>query len=311
MGSNFVRYVLAKYPDYSVLNFDALTYAGSLEKLSDVAEDPRYSFVKGDVANEADVEAVFQSFKPDVVINFAAETHVDRSIYGPRHFVVTDVLGTFTLLEASRRYGVERYVQVSTDEVYGSIEEGEFFESSPFQPNSPYSASKAGADHLVRAYHRTYGLPTVRTHSCNVFGPYQYPEKIIPLFVTNLIQGKKVPLYGTGLNCREWIYVEDYCRALDLILHQGNVGEAYNIGTGWECSNLELTRLILSFMGKDESSIERVADRLGHDFRYSVNIDRLKALGFAPTSTFEARLKETVEWYVHNESFWKPLTLSA
>lgn len=307
IGSNVVRYLLATYPDMSLLNYDVLTYAGNLENLRDVEANPRYQFVQGDITDEALVEKVFTDFKPSMVINFAAETHVDRSILGPKHFVLTDVLGTYTLLEASKRHGVARYVQISTDEVYGSTTDGEFTETSAFQPNSPYSASKAGADHLVRAYWKTYSLPVIRTHSCNVFGPYQYPEKVIPLFVTNLIQGKNVPLYGTGENVREWIFTQDYCRALDAILQNGIVGEVYNIGTGWRISNRDLTMKILEGLGCDASRIEHVADRPGHDFRYALSSDKLRGLGWAPERDFDQCLQETIAWYQDNEKWWKPL----
>lgn len=307
MGSNFIRYTLLKYPEYQIINLDALTYAGNLENLSDVENDERYTFIHGDISDEKLVDNVFKEHSPSIVINFAAETHVDRSIMGPKHFIMTDVLGTFTLLEATKKYEVERFVQISTDEVYGSIKEGLFTEESPFKPNSPYSASKAGGDHLVRAYHKTYGLPVVRTHSCNFFGPYQYPEKVIPLFATNLIEGKKVPLYGDGSNVREWIFTEDYCRALDLIWHKGEIGGVYNIGTGWRVSNMELTNKILEAFGKGEEMIERVEDRLGHDWRYAVDNTKIQELGFEPTKTFDERLTETIEWYKTNADWWKSL----
>ncbi len=307
MGSNFIRYVLGKYSDYEVVNLDALTYAGNLENLRDVEDDERYTFVKGDITDEAMVDTIFREHSPTHVINFAAETHVDRSILGPKHFILTDVVGTYTLLEATKKYGVERYVQISTDEVYGSIKEGEFTEKSPFEPNSPYSASKAGGDHLVRAYSKTYDLPVIRTHSCNFFGPYQYPEKIIPLFVTNLLEGKKVPLYGDGSNVREWIYTEDYCRALDAIWHEGALGDVYNIGTEWRLSNLDLTHKILEALGAGEDMIEPVEDRLGHDWRYAVDSSKLRGLGWEPGGTFDERLADTVEWYKSNETWWAKL----
>jgi dTDP-glucose 4,6-dehydratase len=307
IGSNFIRYVLKTYPDYKVVNLDVLTYAGNLENLRDIEDDARYTFVKGDIADEVVVEDLFSCHKPSVVINFAAETHVDRSILGPKHFIRTDVMGTFTLLEASKKYKIERYVQISTDEVYGSIKEGEFTEDSPYRPNSPYSASKAGGDHLVRAYGKTYGLPVIQTHSCNVFGPYQFPEKVIPLFSTNLMEGKKVTLYGDGSNVREWIYTEDYCKALDLIWHKGALGGVYNIGTEWRISNLELTQKVLEALDCDESMIEPVADRLGHDWRYAVDASRLREFGWKPEKSFEERLTETIDWYKNNTQWWKPL----
>jgi len=307
MGSNFVRYVLSHYPDYIVVNFDALTYAGNLENLRDIESEGRYHFVKGDITDDKAVNQVFETYRPSVVINFAAETHVDRSILGPKAFILTDVIGTYTLLEACKHHGIDRYVQISTDEVYGSIKEGKFTEESPFQPNSPYSASKAGGDHLVRAYHKTYAIPVIQTHSCNVFGPYQYPEKFIPLFSTNLIENKKVPLYGDGSNVREWIFLEDYCRAVDLIWHQGLVGENYNIGTGWEKSNKEVMFALLALFGKGEEMVEHVEDRLGHDWRYAVEAEKLMALGWKPSASFEERLRETVDWYKNNSEWWRPL----
>jgi len=345
IGSNFVRYILNKYPEYKVCNLDKLTYAGNLDNLKDVeekwgtgalarGEEVRYKFVKGDIADEKLVnEVVGRGFsggggadtgdvadgKFDVIINYAAETHVDRSITGPRDFITTDVFGTFTLLEAVRKYGVSRYIQISTDEVFGSTLEGAFKETSPFQPNSPYSASKAGADHLCRAYNVTYGTPVIVTHSCNVYGPYQYPEKVIPLFVTNLIQGKKVPLYGDGLNVREWIYTEDHCSAIDKILHEGKIGEVYNIGSGEEVSNVELTKMILAEFGygdvdggglsaEAEAMIDHVPDRLGHDRRYSIDSSKLRnELGWKSSAVFAEDLKKTIAWYKENDWWWKRL----
>ncbi|KKQ72090.1 MAG: dTDP-glucose 4,6-dehydratase, dTDP-glucose 4,6-dehydratase [Candidatus Peregrinibacteria bacterium GW2011_GWC2_39_14] len=308
MGSNFVHYILKKYPDYQIVNLDKLTYAGNLDNLRDVEKNPNYTFVKGDITDEALVDKLFQERKFDTVINYAAETHVDRSITGPRDFVITDVVGTCTLLEATKKYNVKRYIQISTDEVYGSIENGSFNEISPFMPNSPYSASKAGADHLCRAYFITYNLPIIVTHSCNVFGPYQYPEKVIPLFITNLMRGLKVPLYGDGKNVREWIYVEDHCIAIDEIMHKGKIGEVYNIGTGNEIQNIDLTKMVFEKMGTSENQIEYVKDRLGHDRRYSVDFSKLKnELGWTPKFSFSEALSETINWYKKNESWWKKL----
>lgn len=308
IGSNFIRYILNKYPDYEILNFDKLTYAGNLENLRDLEGNERYRFVQGDISDEGAVEKVFAEFMPDAVLNYAAETHVDRSITGPKEFIVTDVLGTYTLLEAVKRHGTSKYVQISTDEVYGSISEGSFTEETPFAPNSPYSASKAGGDHLCRAYFVTYGLPVIITHSCNVYGPYQYPEKVIPLFVTNLMQDKKVPLYGDGKNVREWIYTEDHCNAVDVILHTGERGEVYNIGSGHEIENLELTNMILGEFGVGNEMIEYVEDRLGHDRRYSIDFSKLnRELGWEPKHQFEEALKETVEWYKANREWWSKL----
>ncbi|MBT4917105.1 dTDP-glucose 4,6-dehydratase [Candidatus Peregrinibacteria bacterium] len=307
IGSNFIHYILKKYPNYEIINFDKLTYAGNLENLKDIEDDPRYTFVQGDIADENAVDAVV-SMGVDVILNYAAETHVDRSITGPKDFIMTDILGTYTLLEAVRKHGVKKYIQISTDEVYGSTPEGSFSEDDAFLPNSPYSAAKAGADHLCRAYNVTYGLPVIVTHSCNVYGPYQYPEKVIPLFTSNLIKGKKVPLYGDGSNIREWIYTEDHCSAVDAILHKGRDGEVYNIGSGEEISNKELTMMILKEMGKDEDMIEYVEDRLGHDWRYSVNSGKLRGdLEWEPKHKFEDALGETLKWYRENEEWWKKL----
>ncbi|HBB03201.1 MAG: dTDP-glucose 4,6-dehydratase, dTDP-glucose 4,6-dehydratase [Candidatus Peregrinibacteria bacterium GW2011_GWF2_38_29] len=308
MGSNFVHYILKKYPDYQIVNLDKLTYAGNLDNLRDIEKNPNYTFIKGDITDEALVDKLFQDHKFDTVINYAAETHVDRSITGPRDFVITDVVGTCTLLEATKKHNVKKYVQISTDEVYGSINNGSFNEISPFMPNSPYSASKAGADHLCRAYFVTYNLPVIVTHSCNVFGPYQYPEKVIPLFITNLMRGLKVPLYGDGKNVREWIYVEDHCIAIDEILHKGRIGEVYNIGTGNEIQNIDLTKMVFEKMGANEDQIEYVKDRLGHDRRYSVDFSKLKnELGWTPKFSFSEALSETINWYKKNESWWKKL----
>lgn len=308
IGSNFIHYILKKYPNYEVVNFDKLTYAGNLDNLKTLSGNPRYTFVKGDIADEKAVDEVFTKYKFDAVLNYAAETHVDRSIESPRDFVVTDVIGTYTLLEASRWHGIKKYIQISTDEVFGSTEKGSFTEETPFAPNSPYSASKAGADHLCRAYYVTYRVPVIVTHSCNVYGPYQYPEKVIPLFVTNLLQGKKVPLYGDGKNIREWLYTEDHCSAIDMILHKGKDGEVYNIGSGHEVANVDLTHMILDELGKGEEMIEHVKDRLGHDRRYSIDSTKLmKELGWAHKYDFKMALKETIQWYKENKWWWEKL----
>jgi dTDP-glucose 4,6-dehydratase len=308
MGSNFIHHILKKYPNYQVVNLDKLTYAGNLDNLRDIEKNPNYTFIKGDITNEALIDELFQDHKFDTVINYAAETHVDRSITGPRDFVITDVVGTCTLLQATKKHNVKKYIQISTDEVYGSINNGSFSEISPFMPNSPYSASKAGADHLCRAYFVTYGLPVIVTHSCNVFGPYQYPEKVIPLFITNLMRGLKVPLYGDGKNIREWIYVEDHCTAIDEIMHKGKIGEVYNIGTGNEIQNIDLTKMVFEKMGASEDQVEYVKDRLGHDRRYSVDFSKLKnELDWTPKFSFSEALSETINWYKTNESWWKKL----
>lgn len=308
MGSHFVKYVLAKYPDYTVVNFDKLTYAGNLDNLKEIGDNPRYHFVQGDICNRVEVEHAIQEYAIDVIINYAAETHVDRSIMDPDAFLKTDILGVFNLLEATKKFRLKKMVQVSTDEVYGSIETGLFTEDSPFAPNSPYAAGKAGGDHLCRAYFVTYQTPVVVTHSCNFYGSYQYPEKIIPLFITNLLEGKKVPLYGDGKNVREWIHTSDHCRAIDLVVHKAESGAVYNIGTGQELPNVELTNLILKYVGVGPEMIEYVKDRPGHDRRYAIDWSKIKnELGWEPMKSFEEGLQQTVEWYRDNEGWWKKL----
>ena len=307
IGSNFVRYILKKYPDYEIINLDKITYAGNPENLKDVENDPRYKFVKGDICDRELVNDLVSRKKPDAILNYAAESHVDRSILDPDAFIKTDIFGTHTLLEAVRNHKIEKYIQISTDEVYGSIEKGLFIEESPLKPNSPYASSKAGADLLVRAYFKTYGLPVLITRSSNNYGPYQYPEKLIPLFITNLIEGKKVPLYGDGLNVRDWLYVLDNCSGIDTVLHNGKVGEIYNIGADNEKTNKEITEIILKQLGKDESSIEHVKDRPGHDRRYALDYTKLKNLGWKPEYDFEPAIKETIEWYKNNPVWWKKI----
>lgn len=309
MGSNFIRYILSAYPNYKVINLDKLTYAGNLENLKDVENNPNYSFVKGDIAKSEDVEkAVGQGV--DVIINYAAETHVDRSILDPKAFLFTDIIGTYTLLEAVRVGKAKKLIQISTDEVFGMVRSmnEEFTEESRFDPSSPYSASKAGGDHLCAAYWRTYQTPVIITHSCNFYGPNQYPEKLIPLAITNLIEGKRVPVYGKGEQFREWINTSDHCRAIDAILHKGQIGEVYNIGTRQRSKNIDTIKLILKHLGKDESSIEYIKDRPGHDFGYAVNPDKLmNELGWQPQVQFEDGLKKTVDWYKNNEDWWKKM----
>jgi len=306
IGSNFIRYILNKYPDYRVINLDKLTYAGNLENLRDIENNPNYAFVKGDICNEKIVDQIV-SRKPDAIINFAAETHVDRSIMNAQDFIKTDILGTQTLLEAAKKYSIQKYIQISTDEVYGAIKTGSFTEKSPLRPNNPYSASKTGADLMVRAYAKTFGLPVIVTRSSNNFGPYQYPEKIIPLFVTNLLEGKKVPIYGDGQQIRDWIYVIDNCQGIDYILHHGQIGEIYNIGNSNEKTNLEITKIILEQLGKDESYIEYVKDRPGHDWRYSLDSTKLQNLGWRPRYQFEEAMAKTIQWYKDNPQWWKSL----
>jgi dTDP-glucose 4,6-dehydratase len=305
IGSNFVRYLLARHEDVEVVNLDKLTYAGNLENLRDVENDPRYRFVRRDICDAPAVRAVVDG--ADAVVNFAAETHVDRSISGPQDFIRTDVLGTHTLLEAVRELAVPRYVQISTDEVYGSTEAGSFTEESDLAPSSPYSASKAGADLLVQAYHRTFGTPTLITRSSNNYGPNQYPEKIVPLFITNAIDDQALPVYGDGLNVRDWLYVDDNCAAIDTVLRAGKVGEIYNIGGGNEVQNLTLTRRILELLGKGDDLIRFVGDRPGHDRRYAVDCAKVRALGWEPAIPFEAGLERTVAWYRDNAAWWRRL----
>ncbi len=305
IGSNFIRHILKRYADYRITNLDKLTYCGNLENLKDAAKNKNYEFVKGDIADTRLVKRLIE--EGDIVINFAAETHVDRSIVEPSSFIKTNVFGAHALLEASRENKAGLFVQISTDEVYGSISEGAFKEDDALKPNSPYSASKAGADLLARSYFVTYKLPVIITRSSNNFGPYQYPEKIIPLFISNALKDKKMPLYADGMNMRDWIFVEDNCDAIDLVMHKGKVGEIYNIGAGREITNLELTHTLLDILGKSESLIEFVKDRPGHDKRYALDIAKLTALGWKPKHDFRQALEMTVEWYKNNEPWWKRL----
>jgi len=308
IGSNFIHYIMKKYPEYRIINLDKLTYAGNLENLKDVENKPNYRFIKGDICDRNIVEQIFLNNRIDAVVNFAAESHVDRSIEDPGVFIQTDVYGVFILLEAATKYKAEVFLQISTDEVYGSIENGSFKETDPLAPNSPYSASKAGAEMIVRSFYKTYGTPVLVTRTSNNFGPHQYPEKIIPLFVTNLIDGRKVPLYGDGMNVRDWIYVTDNCGALDAVLHKGEIGEIYNIGGGNEKPNIWITKKILELLGKPESMIQPVTDRLGHDRRYSVDCLKIEnELGWKPQTDFADALEKTVKWYINNESWWRPL----
>jgi dTDP-glucose 4,6-dehydratase len=307
IGSNFVRYMLGAHPDYKVVVYDKLTYAGNLNNLLDVHDDPRYRFVRGDIADKQTLAEAIREHTIDTIVNFAAESHVDRSILEPDAFIHTDVVGTYVLLEAARHFKLERVAQVSTDEVYGSIPVGEFKEGDPLEPNSPYSASKAGGELMVRAYHETYGLNTVVTRGSNTFGPYQYPEKVAPLFITNAIDDESLPLYGDGQQVRDWLFVLDHCSAIDLVLHRGESGQVYNVGGGNERRNLQVTHLILELLGKPESLIRRVADRPGHDRRYALDCAKIHALGWKPAHGFEAAMAATVEWYRKNEWWWRPI----
>ena len=307
IGSCFVRHMLNKHNDYKIINLDALTYAGNIENLKDVESNPNYTFVHGNICDRNLVRELVSEC--DCVINFAAESHVDNSIKHPEIFVETNVQGTLNLLQASKELGVERYLQVSTDEVYGTLgKTGYFYETTPLAPNSPYSASKASADMLVRAYNETYKLPTLNTRCSNNYGPYQYPEKLIPFFISQLLKGEKVPVYGDGLNVRDWLYVYDHCEAIDVVLHKGKVGGIYNIGGHNEKTNMEITHLILEAMGKDESSIKYVEDRLGHDRRYAISNDKITAeLGWKPSLTFEEGIKLTIDWYLNNQDWMKSI----
>ena len=305
IGSCFVRHILKKYPDYKIINIDALTYCGNLENLKDIETNQNYTFVHGNICDRNLVRDLVSQV--DCVVNFAAESHVDNSIKHPEIFIETNVQGTLNLLQVAKEIGVERYLQVSTDEVYGTLgKTGYFYETTPLAPNSPYSASKASADMLVRAYFETYNLPVLTTRCSNNYGPYQYPEKLIPFFISKLLRGEKVPVYGDGLNVRDWLYVYDHCVAIDTVLHKGRLGEVYNIGGHNEKTNLEITHLILEAMGKDESSIEYVQDRLGHDRRYAISNDKISSeLGWQPSVTFEQGIKMTIEWYLNNQEWIK------
>ena len=307
IGSNFVRYILSNEKECRVINLDKLTYAGNPENLSDVADDKRYIFVKGDICDEKVVDAIFSDYKPDIVFNFAAESHVDRSIGKPDDFIRADMFGVFTLLEAMKQHGGDLFVQISTDEVYGSIEKGEFSETNPLMPSNPYSASKAGGDRLAYSYFVTYKLPVIVTRASNNYGPHQYPEKLIPLFVTNALEDQPLPLYGDGKNVRDWLYVEDHCSALHFIMTNGVLGEIYNIGGGNEMQNINITKLILDHLNKPESLIRFVEDRQGHDLRYALNIDKLRQLGWEPKHDFADGIRRTIDWYVSNDNWWRKI----
>jgi dTDP-glucose 4,6-dehydratase len=307
IGSNFVRYVLQRYPDYYVLVFDKLTYAGNLDNLKDVAVDPRYALVQGDIADAAAVRQALQAHQIDTIVNFAAETHVDRSLMDPGAFITTDVYGTFVLLEAAKELGLERYHQVSTDEVYGEVLEGASVETDRIETRSPYSASKAGGDLMVLAYFTSFGLPVTITRGSNNIGPYQYPEKVVPVFITNAIDDKPLPVYGDGQQMRDYQYVLDHCEGIDVVLHRGVLGEIYNLGTGVETRNMEMAHLILDLLGKPYSLIQHVADRPGHDRRYALNVDKVKQLGWHSRHTFAQAMEATVRWYVDNEWWWRKI----
>lgn len=309
IGSNFIHYLLKRYSDIEVVNYDKLTYAGNLDNLVDIIDNPRYSFVKGDICDTDLLSRIIKKENISQIINFAAESHVDRSITDPDVFIKTDVFGTFTLLEICRRFDIEKYVQISTDEVYGSIEKGSFKETSTLNPSSPYSASKASADLLVNSYFITYDIPVSITRSSNNFGPYQYPEKLIPLFIIKTLHDKSLPVYGEGLNIRDWLYVEDNCRAIDLIRLKGIKGEVYNIGADNEHNNLEITNIILEELKKPKSLIKHIKDRPGHDHRYSIDSTKIKKLGWKPRISIDFRkaMRKTIQWYLINKWWWEKL----
>lgn len=310
IGSNFAYYMLEKHPDYDIVVLDKLTYAGNLHTLEEAMKNPKFTFVKGDITDRPFVFDLFEKNNFDIVVNFAAESHVDRSILEPEVFLKTNILGTQVLLDASKKYNVKRYHQVSTDEVYGDLPLDRpdmfFEETTPIHTSSPYSASKASADLLVQAYHRTYGMPVTISRCSNNYGPYHFPEKLIPLMIINALHDKSLPVYGEGLNVRDWLYVEDHCSAIDLIIHNGRVGEVYNVGGHNEKRNIDVVKIILEALGKDESLITYVKDRAGHDLRYAINPDKIhKELGWLPATTFENGIQKTIEWYLSNREWWE------
>jgi len=309
IGSNFINYILSKHEDYFLVNLDKLTYAGNLENLKPSEGKRNYSFIRGDIANTELVSYIFEKFKIKYVINFAAETHVDRSISGSEIFYRTNVIGTNVLLEVSKKYGVEKFIQISTDEVYGSLgKDGYFTEGTPLSPNSPYSSSKAAADLMVLAFHRTYGFPGIVTRCSNNYGSYQFPEKLIPLMIINSLHNKKLPVYGDGLNVRDWIYVADHNKAVEIVLEYGEAGEVYNIGAGNEMPNIKIVELILEHLGKSKELIQYVKDRPGHDRRYAIDSTKIKKkLGWNPEYSFEEAIRDTIEWYIKNEKWWQKI----
>ncbi len=309
IGSNFINYILSNRNDIFILNLDKLTYAGNLQNLKNVEQHPNYTFIKGDIVNDELVSYLFQKYEITHVINFAAESHVDRSILGSEIFFRTNVLGTNVLLENAKRFGVEKFIQISTDEVYGSLgSEGQFEETTPLQPNSPYSASKAAADMMALAFHHTYHVPVVITRCSNNYGPYQFPEKLIPLMIINSLNNKKLPVYGDGLNVRDWIYVIDHNKAVELVFDKGKVGEVYNVGASIEKPNIDIIKSVLKQLGKTEELIEYVKDRPGHDRRYAINSTKIKKeLGWEAEHTFEQAMKDTIHWYLKNEKWWKEI----
>ena len=312
IGGNFVHFMVNKYPDYDIICLDALTYAGNLETLEPVMDNPKFKFVKGDIADREFVYKLFEEEKPDVIVNFAAESHVDRSITDPGIFLQTNIIGTGVLLDACRKYGITRYHQVSTDEVYGDLPLDRpdlfFTETTPLHTSSPYSASKASADLLVLAYHRTFKLPVTISRCSNNYGPYHFPEKLIPLMIANCLNDKPLPVYGKGENVRDWLYVEDHCRAIDMIIHEGRVGEVYNIGGHNERTNLQVVETIIDALGKSRDLIQYVTDRPGHDMRYAIDPTKIHdELGWEPTTKFDDGIKKTIDWYLNNKSWWEKI----
>ena len=316
IGSNFIFYMLKKYPDYRIVCLDKLTYAGNLSTLEPVMSDPHFRFVKLDICDKTGVEKLFSEEQPDIVVNFAAESHVDRSIENPQVFLETNIIGTSVLMDACKKYNVKRFHQVSTDEVYGDLPLDRpdllFHEDTPLHTSSPYSSSKAAADLLVMAYHRTYGLPVTISRCSNNYGPYQFPEKLIPLMIINCLHNKPLPVYGKGINVRDWLYVEDHCKAIDLIIHKGRIGEVYNIGGHNEMTNIDIVKLIVEQLGKDESLIKFVDDRKGHDQRYAIDPTKIhNELGWLPETKFEDGIKETIQWYLKNSKWWEDIISGA
>ena len=312
IGSNFIFHMLAKYPDYRIICLDKLTYAGNLSTLAGVMDNPNFRFVKADICDREAVEQLFAEEHPDIVVNFAAESHVDRSIEDPGIFLQTNIMGTAVLMDACRKYGITRYHQVSTDEVYGDLPldraELSFTEASPLRPSSPYSSSKASADLLALSYKRTYGLPVTISRCGNNYGPYQFPEKLIPLMISNALQDKPLPIYGSGENVRDWIYVDDHCKAIDAIIHKGRIGEIYNVGASCEIRNIDIVKLICKELGKPESLITHVTDRKGHDMRYAVDPTKIhNELGWLPETKFADGIKKTIKWYLENRKWWEDI----
>jgi dTDP-glucose 4,6-dehydratase len=307
IGSNFVHHMLREHRDYRIIVYDKLTYAGNPDNLKDIVDDPCYTFVLGDICDAARVRETIASQNVDTIVNFAAETHVDRSLSDAGSFVMTDVYGTFVLLEAAKELKLERYHQVSTDEVYGQVLEGASVETDRIETRSPYSASKAGADLMVLAYHTSFGLPVTITRGSNSIGPYQYPEKVVPLFVTNALDDRPLPIYGDGLQMRDYQYVGDHCEGIDVVLHRGSLGEIYNLGTGVETRNIDMAKKLLAVLGKPESLLQYITDRPGHDRRYALNVDKIRTLGWRPRHDFDSALERTVRWYVDNPWWWRKI----